>query len=107
MAAATLLLLLAALLGPSLPATPAPAAPPRSAEATATQTPINGGTCKQQNAPLHDTRIALPQAHTDPVAGPATQRTPLPPGRTPHAAPPRAPPTPVAGCAELLPVLRI
>ncbi|WKX70549.1 hypothetical protein [Streptomyces sp. XD-27] len=45
--------------------------------------------------------------HTDPLPHPAATHVAVPAGRTPHAVPPRAPPLPPTGCAELLPVLRI
>ncbi|MGW2189333.1 hypothetical protein [Streptomyces sp. NPDC001719] len=128
-AAAVLLLLLAVVLGPFLSGT-GPfaatsgkgAAVSKVAEA-ARQTPLSapgsearphaadsfgsGGTCKQQDAPLSGTQAVVPHAHTDPLTGPGAGRTTLPEGHAPRPGAPRAPPVPVGGCAELLPVLRI
>ncbi|GHG70063.1 hypothetical protein [Streptomyces griseocarneus] len=128
-AAAVLLLLLAAVFAPSLcgvaPSvhatagtsalsaasahSPAPAAAPGTrpdarprAEADGT-----GGTCRQQDVPLKGAEVAVAAAHADPVTGPGTTRVTLPQAEVPRPGTPRAPPVPVAGCAELLPVLRI
>lgn len=124
-AAAALLLLLSVLLGPALwgpgpaayasageqvtaalahgPADGSPAPEVRPHAGTAG----TGGTCRQQDAPLKGAEGIVTHVQTDPLTAPGTARTPLPRTRLPQALAPRAPPVPVAGCAELLPVLRI
>ncbi|GAA0330431.1 hypothetical protein [Streptomyces blastmyceticus] len=128
-AAAVLLLLLAVVFCPSLAgAGPFASGPGKGAAASkvsaaAVQSPASGagaearphavdafgtgGTCKQQDAPLSGTQAAVAHAHNDPLTGPGATRTALPEGHAPRPGAPRAPPVPVAGCAELLPVLRI
>ncbi|GAA0458217.1 hypothetical protein ABZ951_28155 [Streptomyces sp. NPDC046215] len=132
-AAAVLLLLLAVVFGPCLTGTAsaraagaAPAAAsltgPRAFETRAGETPAGaaearpradaggadrGGTCKPQEAPPGGAAITVPHPQTDPLTGPGALRAALPAARVPAPAAPRAPPVPVAGCAELLPVLRI
>ncbi|MEV4440308.1 hypothetical protein AB0K09_15040 [Streptomyces sp. NPDC049577] len=130
--AAALLLLLAVIFGPSLsgagpsayaasgvpafaalpvpgaPAAKAAKAPKASAATAATETgKASGGTCRQQDVPLKGAELAVAHPQPDPLTAPGTTRTPLPRLRAPEATAPRAPPAPVAGCAELLPVLRI
>ncbi|MEX2981402.1 hypothetical protein [Streptomyces sp. C36] len=128
-AAAVLLLLIAAVFAPSLcgvsPAvhatagTSALAATRAHAPAAAATTEDRsearpraeaadtGGTCRQQDVPLKGAEVAVAAAHADPVTGPGATRLALPRTETPRPGAPRAPPVPVAGCAELLPVLRI
>ncbi|MEV4501254.1 hypothetical protein [Streptomyces klenkii] len=127
-AAAVLLLLLAVLFGPVpggaqpyAAVTTAPSArhaepaPDRAAAASAAhagepvraEAPDAGTSCRQQDVPLKDAETAVASGHADPVTAPGTARAPLPPAAAPRATAPRAPPAPVAGCAELLPVLRI
>ncbi|MEU4210493.1 hypothetical protein AB0F13_10955 [Streptomyces sp. NPDC026206] len=66
-----------------------------------------GGTCRQQDVPLKGAEIAVAHGHGDPLTGPAAARVARPQAEVPLTGPARAPPVPVAGCAELLPVLRI
>ncbi|MEU5190838.1 hypothetical protein AB0G83_27360 [Streptomyces klenkii] len=133
-AAAVLLLLLTVLFGPvpggaqpytavtttpsARHAEPAPApAPDQAAAAVAApahagkpvraEAPDAGTSCRQQDVPLKDAETAVASGHADPVTAPGTARAPLPQAAAPRATAPRAPPAPVAGCAELLPVLRI
>ncbi|MEU1671359.1 hypothetical protein ABZ752_04915 [Streptomyces roseifaciens] len=123
-AAAALLLLLAVVFGP-LPGGAQPYAavtsPVRATEpvrhadpasAGARQlvradAPDTGSSCRQQDVPLKDAETAVASGHADPVTAPGTARAPLPQAAAPRATAPRAPPAPAAGCAELLPVLRI
>ncbi|MFC5149130.1 hypothetical protein [Streptomyces aureoversilis] len=69
--------------------------------------PDTGSSCRQQDVPLKDAQTAVASGHADPVTAPGTARAPLPQATAPRATAPRAPPAPAAGCAELLPVLRI
>ncbi|MFH8784906.1 hypothetical protein [Streptomyces roseoverticillatus] len=119
-AAAALLLLLAVLFGPvpggaqpysAVTAAPsahhaAPASAP-AAEPVRAGSPDPGPSCRQQDVPLKDAETAVASGHADPVTAPGTARAPLPQAAAPRVTAPRAPPAPVAGCAELLPVLRI
>ncbi|MGW1075667.1 hypothetical protein [Streptomyces sp. NPDC002537] len=119
-AAAVLLFLLAVVFGPSLAGTgsfafasgkPAAAQPPAAVPEARPHTadaPGTGGTCTPQNAPIGGTQAVVAHPQTDPLTGPGgATRASLPTGRAPRPGGPRAPPVPVAGCAELLPVLRI
>ncbi|MEU7136800.1 hypothetical protein [Streptomyces sp. NPDC046261] len=85
----------------ALVSTSRPEARPR-ADATDT-----GGACRQQDVPLKGAEIAVAPGHGDPLTGPGATRVALPQSEVPRAGAGRAPPAPVAGCAELLPVLRI
>ncbi|GGX69273.1 hypothetical protein [Streptomyces hiroshimensis] len=121
-AAAALLLLLAVIFGP-LPGGAQPSAtqvvrgaeavrhadPSRAnaAQAVRADAPDTGSSCRQQDVPLKDAETAVASGHADPVTAPGTARAPLPQATAPRATAPRAPPAPAAGCAELLPVLRI
>ncbi|WP_058044332.1 hypothetical protein [Streptomyces roseifaciens] len=128
-AAAALLLLLAVIFGP-LPGGAQPYAavtspvratePARQAESVRhtdpapaagqlvrADAPDTGSSCRQQDVPLKDAEAAVASGHADPVTAPGTARAPLPQATAPRATAPRAPPAPAAGCAELLPVLRI
>ncbi|MCF3104671.1 hypothetical protein IPZ58_24210 [Streptomyces roseoverticillatus] len=119
-ATAALLLLLAVLFGPvpggAQPYAAVTAAPsahraaPSSAlaaEPVRAEAPDPGPGCRQQDVPLKDAETAVASGHADPVTAPGTARAPLPQAAAPRVSAPRAPPAPVAGCAELLPVLRI
>ncbi|MEU5049934.1 hypothetical protein [Streptomyces sp. NPDC021096] len=134
-AAAVLLLLLAVVFAPALsgagPSAAAPAgtsaftaftpfakahAPGPDAAAAGSRSEVRpradagntGGACRQQDVPLKGAEIAVASGHGDPLTGPgATARVALPQAEVPQAGPARAPPAPLAGCAELLPVLRI
>ncbi|CAM5534176.1 hypothetical protein [Streptomyces abikoensis] len=120
-AAAVLLLLLAVLFGPvpggAQPYAAATAAAPSAhradpasalaAEPVRAEAPDTGPSCRQQDVPLKDAETAVASGHADPVTAPGTARAPLPQATAPRVTAPRAPPAPVAGCAELLPVLRI
>ncbi|RLV08906.1 hypothetical protein CTZ27_09235 [Streptomyces griseocarneus] len=124
-AAIVLLLLLAVVICPSLAGTGtvAYAAGTSTAVASPTNPPTatpesmaphvdgglgTGGTCKPQEAPLSGTQAVVAHPQTDPLTGPGgTTRGTLPSGHLPRPGVPRAPPVPMAGCAELLPVLRI
>ncbi|MCA6095598.1 hypothetical protein LE181_25980 [Streptomyces sp. SCA3-4] len=131
-AAAVLLLLLAVVFAPALsgagPSAAAPAGPSAFAAFAAAHAPAppagpaavgrpeaapradpgtTGGTCRQQDVPLKGAEAAVAHGHGDPLTGPGAPRTALPQTHAPQAGPARAPPAPVAGCAELLPVLRI
>ncbi|QLE72182.1 hypothetical protein FGW37_11765 [Streptomyces rectiverticillatus] len=85
-------------------AVPAPAGAGQLVRADA---PDTGSSCRQQDVPLKDAETAVASGHADPVTAPGTARAPLPQATAPRATAPRAPPAPAAGCAELLPVLRI
>ncbi|MEV0277258.1 hypothetical protein AB0I22_12845 [Streptomyces sp. NPDC050610] len=66
------------------------------------------GKCAPDHAPAQpgpDAAVAHP--HSDPLPGPGVEPLPYTAPPLPRAGGPRAPPLPVAGCAELLPVLRI
>ncbi|MFI1253401.1 hypothetical protein ACH4U6_06290 [Streptomyces netropsis] len=128
-AAALLLLLLAVLSGPALSGPvlsgAVPSAYARAASGTTaavgqdTRPEIHaahavradsgdaGGTCRPQDLPLKGAEAVVPAGHGDPLTGPAATRTAPPAALPPPATAPRPPPAPVAGCAELLPVLRI
>ncbi|MFI9200123.1 hypothetical protein [Streptomyces sp. NPDC053048] len=123
-AAAVLLLLLAAIFVPSLGTSAASAAPAAPAASTYASAPADasaarpearpraeagdtGGACRQQDTPLKGAEPAVAAPHTDPVTGSGAARVALPQAEAPRPHAPRAPPVPVAGCAELLPVLRI
>ncbi|PPT13317.1 hypothetical protein CYQ11_10845 [Streptomyces cinnamoneus] len=66
-----------------------------------------GGSCHQQDLPLKGAEVAVAHAQADPLTAPGTPRAAPLRARARQVTPPRAPPLPVAGCAELLPVLRI
>ncbi|SPE51960.1 hypothetical protein SNS2_1637 [Streptomyces netropsis] len=66
-----------------------------------------GGTCRPQDLPPGGAEAVVPAGHSDPLTAPAATRAALPAALPPRATVPRSPPAPVAGCAELLPVLRI
>ncbi|MEU2515248.1 hypothetical protein [Streptomyces syringium] len=66
-----------------------------------------GGTCRPQDLPLNGAEAVVPAGHGDPLTAPAATRAAPPAALPPRATAPRSPPAPVAGCAELLPVLRI
>ncbi|MFF7729669.1 hypothetical protein [Streptomyces sp. NPDC008001] len=89
------------------PARHADPAAAHTGEPVRADAPDPGSSCRQQDVPLKDAETAVPSAHTDPVTAPGTARAPLPQAPAPRATAPRAPPASVAGCAELLPVLRI
>ncbi|MFC5720405.1 hypothetical protein ACFP1Z_09555 [Streptomyces gamaensis] len=67
----------------------------------------SGGSCRPQELPFGGSAVALPHPHGDPFTAPAAVRDRLPADPAVRPSAPRAPPVPVAGCAELLPVLRI
>ncbi|MFE0046836.1 hypothetical protein [Streptomyces albireticuli] len=136
-AVAALLLLLSVVFAPSLavaasapltgtgaprvvqPASAAPVAPAASAvpvgergERTPEARPAagsgdTGGSCRPLDVPLKGAEAVAPAAHADPLTAPAATRATLSSAPAPRPGAPRAPPVPVAGCAELLPVLRI
>lgn len=124
-AVAALLLLLSVVFCPSLAvaATASPsgipaasAASPTPAEPWSERAPEvrpaagagdTGGSCRPQDVPLKGAEAVAPGTHIDPLTAPATARTTLATAPAPRPGAPRAPPVPVAGCAELLPVLRI
>lgn len=66
-----------------------------------------GGTCRPQDLPLGGAEAVVPAGHGDPLTAPAVTRAAPQAAPPPQATAPRSPPAPVAGCAELLPVLRI
>ncbi|MBB5117687.1 hypothetical protein AF335_03990 [Streptomyces eurocidicus] len=93
---------------PAASSTPAETRSERAPEARpATGAGDTGGSCRPQDVPLKGAEAVAPGTHIDPLTAPATARTTLTPAPAPRPGAPRAPPVPVAGCAELLPVLRI
>ncbi|MGK5728626.1 hypothetical protein [Streptomyces sp. URMC 124] len=84
-----------------------PAAPARAGQLVRADAPDSGSSCRQRDVPLKDAETAVASGHADPVTAPGTARAPLPQAAAPRATAPRAPPASAAGCAELLPVLRI
>ncbi|MCD9141588.1 hypothetical protein [Streptomyces albireticuli] len=66
-----------------------------------------GGSCRPLDVPLKGAEAVAPAGHADPLTAPAATRATLSSAPAPRPGAPRAPPVPVAGCAELLPVLRI
>ncbi|UQI43558.1 hypothetical protein M1P56_03820 [Streptomyces sp. HU2014] len=130
-AVAALLLLLSVVLGPSLAvaatASPMATGAARAARPAAAASVVpagergervpearpaagsgdTGGSCRPQDVPLKGAEAVAPGSHADPLTAPGTSRTTLTPAPAPRPGAPRAPPVPVAGCAELLPVLRI
>ncbi len=114
LAVTALLLLLAALFVPKPCALAAAHREPAAGTAFAaiaekpTPSASNPGKCAPDQAPAHpgpDAAVAHP--HSDPLPAPGAEPLPYTAPPLPHAGGPRAPPLPVAGCAELLPVLRI
>ncbi|MFD7238128.1 hypothetical protein ACFWAT_22850 [Streptomyces syringium] len=128
-ATALLLLLLAVLSGPApvgqILSGAIPSAQARTASGTTAAAPQNtrpeirdphavradpgdtGGTCRPQELPLRGAEAIVPAGHGDPLTAPAATRAAPPAALPPRTTAPRSPPAPVAGCAELLPVLRI
>ncbi|WP_431044231.1 hypothetical protein ACQUSR_21570 [Streptomyces sp. P1-3] len=82
---------------------------PAGADAEVTAQSRRPAQCDDVPHPARDgTQAAVTGTpHADPLPHPAATRVAVPAGRTAHPAPPRAPPLPPTGCAELLPVLRI
>ncbi|WFB09300.1 hypothetical protein LRS74_21350 [Streptomyces sp. LX-29] len=111
---------LAATAAPTGPATAA-ATSPADPSGTALAAAVRAGTadralaprapaqCENGEHPASDGASATLSGprHLDPLSHPGTGHGAGPAHRTPRAVPPRAPPLPPTGCAELLPVLRL
>ncbi|GHF44997.1 hypothetical protein [Streptomyces morookaense] len=111
-AVSVLVLLLAVVFGPVLcgaTGAPVPSTETRTGAQMTSATPAGSGngSCRQQDVPIKGAEVAVAHGSADPLTAPGTARTPLPQARAPKATAPRAPPAPVTGCSELLPVLRI
>ncbi|MGW1194366.1 hypothetical protein ACWD4B_00695 [Streptomyces sp. NPDC002536] len=112
-AVSVLVLLLAVVFGPALcggGATGAPVPPAQTQTGAQVASAAQAGShnnCRQQDVPIKGAEVAVAHGSADPLTAPGTARTPLPQAPAPKATAPRAPPAPVAGCSELLPVLRI
>ncbi|MFF4409327.1 hypothetical protein ACFY2W_10070 [Streptomyces sp. NPDC001262] len=111
-AVSVLVLLLAVVFGPALcgggaTGAPVPPAQTQTGAQMASAPQADHNNCRQQDVPIKGAEVAVAHGSADPLTAPGTARTPLPQAPAPKATAPRAPPAPVAGCSELLPVLRI
>ncbi|TVL89222.1 hypothetical protein [Streptomyces sp. SAJ15] len=95
--------------GPSVTALAAAAAAVRAGTADRALAPRAPAQCENDERPASDGALATLSGphHLDPLSHPGTGHGAAPAHRTPRAVPPRAPPLPPTGCAELLPVLRL